>query len=122
VGWFDAVATRYGCRVQGATEVALTLLDVLGYLDKVPICTAYKVDGQSTRTFPEPPTLDRAKPVCERMPGWQCDISGVRRFDDLPKNAQAYVRRAEELIGVPVKWISVGPEREAMIARHEQTR
>jgi adenylosuccinate synthase len=117
VGWFDAVATCYGCRVQGATEVALTLLDVLGYLDEIPICTAYKVDGGVTQAFPEPPALERAKPAYERLPGWRCDISGVRTFDDLPKNAQAYVLRVEELIGVPVKWISVGSRREAMIRR-----
>jgi adenylosuccinate synthase len=117
VGWFDAVATRYGCRVQGATEVALTLLDVLGYLDEIPICTAYEVDGEVTEAFPEPPLLDRAKPIYERLPGWRCDISEVRAFDDLPENAQAYVLRAEDLIGVPVKWISVGSRREAMIVK-----
>jgi adenylosuccinate synthase len=116
VGWFDAVATRYGCRVQGATEVALTLLDVLGYLDEIPICTAYEIDGQITEAFPEPPALDRARPVYERLPGWRCDISGVRAFDELPRNAQAYVRRIKALLGVPIKYISVGPRREAMIA------
>ena len=118
VGWFDAVATRYGCRVQGATEVALTLLDVLGYLDEIPICTAYKVDGEVTKVFPEPPVLDRAKPIYERLPGWRCDISEVRAFEDLPENAQAYVLRVEDLIGAPVKWISVGSRREAMIVRY----
>jgi adenylosuccinate synthase len=115
VGWFDAVVTRYGCRVQGATEVALTLLDVLGYLDEIPICTAYEVDGEVTKVFPEPPALDYAKPIYEKLPGWRCDISEVRQFDNLPKNAQAYVLRVEELIGVPIKWISVGSRREAMI-------
>jgi adenylosuccinate synthase len=103
--------------VQGATEVALTLLDVLGYLDEIPICTAYEVDGEVTKVFPEPPALDRAKPIYERLPGWRCDISEVRTFDDLPENAQAYVLRTEDLIGVPVRWISVGPRREAMIQR-----
>jgi adenylosuccinate synthase len=117
VGWFDAVATRYGCRVQGATEVALTLLDVLAYLDEIPICIAYEVDGATTEAFPEPPALDRARPVYERMPGWRRDISEIRTFDDLPENAQAYVLRVEDLIGVPVKWISVGSRREAMIQR-----
>ncbi|MCP4535846.1 MAG: adenylosuccinate synthase [Chloroflexi bacterium] len=117
VGWFDAVATRYGCRVQGATEVALSLVDVLGYLDEVPICVGYDVDGKITDEFPDPPSLDRAKPVYERLPGWRCDVSEIRAFDDLPENAQAYVRRVEELIRVPVKWISVGPKREAMIRR-----
>lgn len=117
VGWFDAVATRYGCRIQGATEVALSLLDVLGYLDEIPICVAYEVDGEITAEFPEPARLERAKPVYERFPGWKCDISGVRAFDKLPKNAQAYVLSVEELLRVPIKWISVGPKRAAMIAR-----
>lgn len=117
VGWFDAVATRYGCRIQGATEVALSLLDVLGYLDDIPICVAYEVDGEITEEFPEPARLERAKPVYQQLPGWKCDISGVRAFDKLPKNAQAYVLSVEELLGVPIKWISVGPKRAAMIAR-----
>jgi adenylosuccinate synthase len=117
VGWFDAVATRYGCRVQGATEVALTLLDVLGYRDEIPLCVAYDVNGKITEEFPEPPALDRAKPVYERLPGWRCDVSEIRNFDDLPKNAQAYVNCIEELIRAPIKWISVGPQRDAMIRR-----
>jgi adenylosuccinate synthase len=117
VGWFDAVATRYGCRVQSATEVALTLLDVLGYLDEIPICVAYDLDGETTEDFPNPAQLDRAKPVFEKLPGWRCDISEVRTFQDLPPNAQAYVLRVEDLIGVPIKWVSVGPRREAMITR-----
>jgi adenylosuccinate synthase len=118
VGWFDAVATRYGCQVQGATEVALTLLDVLGYLDEIPICTAYEIDGAITGQFPDPATLERARPIFERLPGWRCDISELRRFEQLPKNAQAYVLRIEELLGTPVKWISVGPKREAVIIRN----
>jgi adenylosuccinate synthase len=117
VGWFDAVATRYGCRVQGATEVALTLLDVLGYLDEIPICIAYEIDGQISKTFPESALLDRAKPIFEYLPGWRCNISDIRDFDRLPPNAQAYVLRLEQLICVPVRWISVGPRREAMIVR-----
>ena len=117
VGWFDAVATRYGCRVQGATEVALTLLDVLGYLDDIPVCVAYDLDGELVDDFPNPSRLDRATPVFEHLPGWNCDISELRRFQDLPRNAQAYVDRVEELVGVPVKWVSVGPRREAMIVR-----
>jgi adenylosuccinate synthase len=117
VGWFDAVATRYGCRVQGATEVALTLLDVLGYLEEIPICTAYEVAGLETQDFPNPARLDHARPVYETLPGWQCDLSGARRFEDLPANAQRYVLRVEELLGVPIKLISVGPKREAMILR-----
>jgi adenylosuccinate synthase len=117
VGWFDAVATRYGCRVQGATEVALSLLDVLGYLDEIPICTAYEIDGKRGVDFPVPAQLEFAKPVFEQMPGWCRDISNVRRFEDLPEQAQRYVERIEGLIDVPIRWISVGPEREAMIRR-----
>lgn len=117
VGWFDAVATRYGCRVQGATEVALTVLDVLGYLDEIPICTAYSIDGEKTYDFPVSARLDRARPVWESMPGWKCNISQVREFSDLPREAQAYVLRVEELIGVPVRLVSVGSKREDIIER-----
>ena len=117
VGWFDAVATRYGCQVQGATEVALSLLDVLGYLDEIPICTGYEIDGSRTERFPVTARLDRAQPVYQRLPGWRCDIRDVRRFADLPPNAQRYVERVEELLGVPVKYVSVGPVREAIIQR-----
>jgi len=117
VGWFDAVATRYGCRAQGATEIALTVLDVSEYLDEIPICVAYEVDGEITEDFPNPVQLDRAKPLFEKLAGWKCDISDVRAFDDLPQNAQAYVLRIEKLLGVPIKWVSVGPRREAMIVR-----
>jgi adenylosuccinate synthase len=117
VGWFDGVATRYGCRVQGATEVALTVLDALEYLDEIPICVAYDLDGEIIEHFPNPAQLDRARPVLEKLPGWRCDVSEIRTFQDLPQNAQAYVLRIEELIGVPIKWVSVGPQREAMIVR-----
>ncbi len=115
MGWFDAVATRYGCRIQGATAVALTLLDVLGYLDEIPVCTAYEIDGQKTQMFPVPALLDRATPVLEKLPGWKRDISSVRRFSDLPANAQNYVGHIEAWLEVPVKWISVGPRREDII-------
>ncbi len=117
VGWFDAVASRYGCRVQGATEVALTLLDVLGYLEEIPVCVAYEIDGQVTPDFPNPVRLERARAVVEKLPGWGVDVSEVRAFPDLPENARAYVLRIEELLGVPIKWVSVGPRREAMIVR-----
>jgi adenylosuccinate synthase len=110
------VATRYGCRVQGATEVALTLLDVLSYLDEIPICVAYEIDGEVTQEFPTSVMLEKAKPIFENSPGWRCDVSEVRTFEGLPENAQAYVRKIERLIGVPIKLISVGPAREAMIA------
>ncbi len=115
MGWFDAVATRYGCRMQGATAVALTLLDVLGYLDEIPVCTAYEIDGEETEVFPVPALIDRATPVLEKLPGWKTDISSVRRFSDLPTNAQSYVEHIEEWLEVPVKWISVGPRREDII-------
>ena len=117
VGWFDAVATRYGCWVQGATEVSLTNLDVLGYLDEIPLCTTYEIAGEHTTHFPNPATLGQARPVYETLPGWKSDISGIRQFADLPPNAQNYVLRVEELIGFPIRWVSVGPKRDAMIAR-----
>ena len=116
MGWFDAVATRYGCRMQGATAVALTVLDVLGYLDEIPVCTAYEIDGEKTHRFPVPALLDRATPVLKMMPGWRRDISSVRRFSDLPTNAQNYVMQIEDWLEVPVKWVSVGPRREDIIA------
>ena len=115
MGWFDAVATRYGCRVQGATEVALSLLDVLGYLDEIPICIAYAIDGEQTTDFPVSARLDRATPVLETMPGWRTDISDCRTFAQLPEQAQQYVRRVETLIGVPIRRISVGARRDAVI-------
>lgn len=117
VGWFDAIATRYGCRVQGATEVALTNLDVLGYLDVIPVCTAYRVDGAETDRFPVSATLDRAEPVLEQLPGWRSDISGARRFADLPPQARDYVLALEAMIGVRIRWVSVGPGREQLIER-----
>jgi len=117
VGWFDAVATRYGCMVQGATEVALTLLDVLGYLDEIPVCTHYRIDRDVTQQFPVPSLLDTAQPVLEVLPGWKQDISRVREFSDLPKAAQRYVETVEQLVGVPIRWISVGSSRDAIIRR-----
>ena len=117
VGWFDAVATRYGCRVQCATEVALTLLDVLDSRPEVQICTAYEIDGRSVVEFPTCGRLELARPVYETHPGWCADTSGVRRFADLPREARAYVERVEELIEVPISFISVGPGRDAVIRR-----
>jgi adenylosuccinate synthase len=115
VGWFDAVATRYGCAVQGASELAVTLLDVLGYLDAIPICTAYEVDGRRVDDFPATAVLERARPVYETLPGWRCDISGARSFAELPPEAQSYVQAIEAAAGVPVRWISIGPRREQLI-------
>ncbi|TNJ67574.1 adenylosuccinate synthase [Paenibacillus hemerocallicola] len=117
VGSFDAVATRYGCMVQGATEVALTNLDVLGYLDEIRLCVAYRTDHGTTNAFPVNAQLESAKPVYETMRGWRTGISDVRSFEQLPAEAQAYVRRVEELIGVPVRMVSVGPRREQMFER-----
>ena len=118
VGPFDAVASRYGVQCQGCDELALTLLDVLDYMEEVPIVTAYRLtDGSTTTRFPMGKTLDDAQPVVEKVPGWHCDITGVRKFEDLPVEAQNYVKRLEELVGCKIKYISVGPERDACIVR-----
>ena len=116
VGWFDCVAARYGCRLQGTTTVALSVLDALGYLDEIPVCTGYRIDGTVTRDFPTARLLARAEPVLEVLPGWGRDIRRVRRFDELPENARRYVRFLEEQIGFPIGWISNGPERDELIA------
>ncbi|MCR5060789.1 MAG: adenylosuccinate synthase [Saccharofermentans sp.] len=117
VGWFDAVASRYGCRVQGATEVAFTVMDCLGYLDEIPVCVAYDIDGEITKDFPNPTKIDRAKPVLKKLPGWKCDIRGIKEFDKLPKEAQDYVLFVEEELGVHISIVSTGPEREEIIRR-----
>ncbi|REE84445.1 adenylosuccinate synthetase [Paenibacillus taihuensis] len=119
MGWFDAVATGYGCMVQGATEVALTNLDVLGYLETIPVCSAYRLAGGSTitREFPVNARLEGATPVLEELPGWSCDISSIRNFDELPPNAIAYVEWIEQAIGVRIRSISVGPRRDQLIQR-----
>ncbi len=117
VGPIDIVATRYGVEVQGATEVALTKLDVLSYLDKIPVCTKYILDGKETDRFPFPSALSDAKPVIEYFKGWKTDISSVRRWEDLPKSAQDYVLFIEKEIGCPITYVSVGPERERIIVR-----
>ena len=117
VGWFDAVASRYGCQVQGATEIALTALDVLGYLDEIPVCVAYDIDRQVTSRFPTTARLDRATPVLEPFKGWLRDISGAREWSDLPQEARDYVLWVEDLLGVHIKWVSVGPARQSMIER-----
>lgn len=117
VGWFDAVATRYGCRLQGASEVALTGLDVLGYLDQIPICTGYHVDGEPLDDFPTTRLLERAEPVYEHLAGWCTPLGDVKRFEDLPSAARAYVERIEALIEVPVRWISFGPARHQLLER-----
>ena len=117
VGPIDLVATRYGVEVQAATKIALTKMDILSYLDKIPVCTRYIVDGEETDRFPFPMQLDEARPVIEYVDGWHCDISGVRKWEDLPKAAQDYVCLIEKAIGCPVAYISVGAERESIIYR-----
>lgn len=117
VGPFDVVATRYGVKKQGATELALTKLDVLSYMETIPVCTKYKVKGSLSDKFPFPALLDSAEPVFEELPGWQEDISGIRRFEDLPKAAQDYVLYIEEQVGCYIKYVSVGPERDSIIIR-----
>jgi adenylosuccinate synthase len=117
VGWFDAVATRYGARIQGASELAITCLDVLGYLEHIPICTAYECEDSTLEDFPTTRKLERAKPRYESMPGWQRPLSDVRRYSQLPAAAQRYVERLEELVEVPLRWISVSPERGGLIEK-----
>ena len=117
VTWLDLVATRYGVKLQGATELALTKLDVLSYLSRIPVCVAYEMDGRKTTAFPYTPDLDDCKPVYEYLPGWQCDISGCRRFEDLPQAAQDYVLYAEEALGCKIRYVSVGAERDQLIIR-----
>lgn len=120
VGWFDAVATKYGCRIQGATEIALTVLDPLGYLDEIPICTGYELDGKVISEFPHTTDLEKAKPVLKKLPGWKCDIRGIREFDKLPKECQNYVNEIEKEIGFPITYVSNGPGRDDIIKRTPQ--
>ena len=117
VGWFDAVATRYGCRIQGATEVAFTVLDVLGYLDEIPVCIGYEIDGEVTRDFPTTAKLEKAKPVFTKLPGWKTDIRGIKNYADLPENCRKYIEFVEKEIGFPITMISNGPGREDIIYR-----
>lgn len=117
MGWFDCVATRYGCRVQGATQVVLTAIDVLSYLDEIPVCVGYEIDGQITKSFPATVDLGRAKPVLEVLPGWKKDVRGITDFRKLPEAAQQYVLFIEKELGVPVKMVSNGPRREEIIYR-----
>ena len=117
MGWFDAVASRYGCRIQGATEVALTVLDVLGYLDELPVCVGYEIDGKVTKDFPTTASLKKAKPVYEVLPGWKTDIRGIKKYEDLPENCRKYVEFIEEQIGYPITMVSNGPGRNDIIYR-----
>ena len=117
MGWFDCVATKYGCRLQGATDVAFTVLDALGYLDEIPVCVGYEIDGEVTTDFPVTYKLEKAKPVLKKLPGWKCDIRGIRKFEDLPENCRKYVEFIEEQIGCPITMVSNGPGREDIIYR-----
>jgi len=117
MGWFDCVATSYGCRCQGATQAVLTAIDVLSYLDEIPVCTGYEIDGEITDVFPVTYKLAKAKPVLEILPGWKEDIRGIRDFNKLPQNAQNYVNFIEDRINVPIKMVSNGPGRDEIIFR-----
>ncbi len=117
MGWLDLVAARYGCMVQGATDVAFTVLDALGYLSEIPVCVAYELDGRRIDYFPPTAQLKRCKPILETLPGWKCDIGGIKKYEDLPENARKYVEFAEKAIGVPITMVSNGPSREDIIYR-----
>ena len=117
MGWFDCVASKYGCRLQGATDVAFTVLDVLGYLDEIPVCVGYEIDGEVTTEFPTTAKLEKAKPVLKILPGWKCDIRGIKNYEDLPENCRKYVEFIEEQIGFPITMVSNGPGRDDIIYR-----
>lgn len=117
MGWFDCVASKYGCRLQGTTDVAFTVLDVLGYLDEIPVCVGYEIDGEVTTEFPVTYKLEKAKPVFEKLPGWKCDIRGIKNYEELPENCRAYIEFIEKKIGYPITMISNGPAREDIIYR-----
>lgn len=117
MGWFDVVASKYGCRLQGTTDVAFTVLDVLGYLDEIPVCVAYEIDGEITTEFPTTGMLEKAKPVIEKLPGWKCDIRGIRKYEELPEACRNYIEFIEERIGFPITMISNGPGRDDIIMR-----
>lgn len=117
MGWFDCVASKYGCRLQGTTDVAFTVLDVLGYLDEIPVCTGYEIDGEITTDFPVTTKLEKAKPVLQTLPGWKCDIRGIRNYEQLPENCRKYIEFIEEQIDYPITMVSNGPGREDIIYR-----
>jgi len=117
MGWFDCVASKYGCRLQGATDVAFTVLDVLGYLDEIPVCVGYEIDGEVTTDFPVTTKLEKAKPVLKTLPGWKCDIRGIKKYEDLPENCRKYIEFIEEQIGYPITMVSNGPGRNDIIYR-----
>ena len=117
MGWFDCVASKYGCRMQGTTDVAFTVLDVLGYLDEIPVCVGYEIDGEVTTDFPVTHKLEKAKPVLKKLPGWKCDIRGIKKYEDLPENCRKYVEFVENEIGYPITMVSNGPGRDDIIYR-----
>lgn len=117
VGWFDCVASKYGCRMQGATDVAFTVLDVLGYLDEIPVCVGYEIDGEVTTEFPVTSMLEKAKPVLKTLPGWKSDIRGIKEYDKLPENCRKYIEFVEEQLGFPITMVSNGPGRDEIIYR-----
>ena len=119
MGWYDCVASKYGCRLQGTTDVALTVLDVLGYLDEIPVCVGYDIDGEVTTDFPVTAKLEKAKPVLKNLPGWKCDIRGIKKYEDLPENCRKYIEFVEEQIGYPITMVSNGPGREDIIYRNK---
>ena len=120
MGWFDCVASKYGCRMQGATDVAFTVLDVLGYLDEIPVCVGYDIDGEVTTDFPTTHLLEKAKPVLKKLPGWKSDIRGIKKYEDLPENCRNYIEFVEEQIGYPITMVSNGPERHDIIYRESK--
>lgn len=122
MGWFDCVASKYGCRLQGTTDVAFTVLDVLGYLDEIPVCVGYEINGEVTRDFPVTWKLEKAKPVLKTLPGWKCDIRGIKNYEDLPENCRRYVEFIEEQIGYPITMVSNGPGRSDIIYRKSPLR
>ena len=117
MGWLDCVATRYGCRMQGTTDVAFTVLDVLGYLDEIPVCVGYELDGKEIKDFPTTVELERCKPILKTLPGWKCDIRGIHKYEELPENCRKYIEFVEEQIGFPITMISNGPARTDIIYR-----
>lgn len=117
MGWFDCVASKYGCRMQGTTDVAFTVLDVLGYLDEIPVCTGYEIDGEVTDEFPVTHRLEKAKPVLTVLPGWKCEIRGIKKYEELPENCRKYVEFIEQQIGYPITMVSNGPGRDDIIYR-----
>ena len=117
VGWFDCVASKYGCRLQGTTDVAFTVLDVLGYLDEIPVCIGYEIDGEVTTDFPVTAKLEKAKPVFKKLPGWKCEIRGIKNYEELPENCRNYIEFIESQIGYPITMVSNGPSRDDIIYR-----